>query len=306
MSRRRRAAVVDPAQEELARLRLEIDRIDDAVVDLLLQRIGVVRRIGGLKAGATSGAAATSSAIALRPAREATIIRRLAARAAPVLPAAALTRMWRELLAATTRVQTPFEVAVLADPAAPHVWALSRDHFGALTPLVPVETAQHGFRLLAAGEVELLVLPAPQDDGFWWRRVALTLIDSAYRVVSRLPFCSAVPGDAGQQEGALVLGALPEEPSGADLTMLALETDLDLSRARLRDLVEAGGVELVSLVVLKDLQPESALFLLEVEGTADGALAGLRQAFGPLRDRVLRLDVLGSYPQPLPAPASAG
>ncbi len=298
--------MVDPAQEELARLRLEIDRIDDTVVDLLLERIGVVRRIGGLKAQATNGAAETSSGIALRPAREATIIRRLAARAAPVLPAAALTRMWRELLAATTRLQTPYEVAVLAEPAAPHVWALSRDHFGALTPLVPVETAQQGFRLLAAGEVELLVLPAPQDDDYWWRRVALMLIDSTFRVVSRLPFCPAVPGNAEQQQAALVLGALPEEATGVDLTMLAVETDLDLSRARMRDLVEAGGVDLVSLMVLKDLQPESAFFLIEVEGTPDGALAGLRQAFAPLRDRLLRLDVLGSYPQPLPADAPAG
>lgn len=309
------------ALDELARLRAEVDRIDDAVIDLLLERMAVVRRIGVLKA--TDEAAIPG--MALRPAREAEIIRRLAARAAPELPAPAITRMWRELLAATTRLQTPFAVAVLADPATPHVWALAHDHFGALTPLVAVETAHHGFRLIGAGETELLVLPAPDDDSYWWQRVALTILDSPLRIVARLPFCAVPTADGGDPPprapvpgapvrgtpvpgapvpgapapGALVLGALPVEPSGADLTMLVIETDLDLSRARLCDLIAAGGVELVSLATLRDLQPETAFHLVEVDGMAEPALAGLHHALAPLRDRLLRLDVLGSYPQPL-------
>ena len=296
-------AVPDSALDELARWRTEVDRIDDAVVDLLLERIAVVHRIGELKAKDR----ATTPGVALRPAREAQIIRRLAAKAGPELPAPAVTRMWRELLAATTRLQTPYSVAVLADPTAPHAWALAHDHFGALTPLVAVETAQQGFRLIGAGEAELLVLPAPSAESYWWQRVALTLLDSPLRVVSRLPFCAPTTEDGSDlSPGALVLGALPIEASGADLTMLALETDLDLSRARLRDLIEAGGVELVSLTSLRDLEPETAFYLVEVEGMADPALAGLQQAFAPLRDRVLRLAVLGSYPQPLETGSAAG
>ncbi len=286
------------ALDELARLRVEVDRIDDAVVDLLLERIAVVQRIGEVKS--TEPRAAPT--LALRPAREAQIIRRLAERAGGALPAAALTRMWRELLAATTRLQTPFKVAVLADPTAAHAWPLAHDHFGALTPLVPVQTAQQGFRLIGAGEAELLVLPAPTHDSYWWQRVALTMLDSPLRIVSRLPFCAGpVEDDRDPPPGALVLGALPLEPSGADLTMLAIETDLDLSRARLCDLIEAGGVERVGLATLRDLQPESAFHLVEVEGMAEPALAGLQQALAPLRDRLLRLDVLGSYPKPLEA-----
>jgi len=107
--------VAASALDELARLRLEVDRIDDAVVDLLLERIAVVHRIGAVK---TTAALATAT-VALRPAREAQIIRRLAAKAAPDLPAIAVARMWRELLAATTRLQTPFAAAVLADGRTP-------------------------------------------------------------------------------------------------------------------------------------------------------------------------------------------
>lgn len=286
----------EPAPDELSRLRAEIDRLDDAVVDLLLERIAVVRRIAEVKTNATG--------LALRPAREADLIRRLTARAAPALPPAALTRMWRELLATTTRLQTPFKVAVLDDPAQPHVTTLARDQFGTTTPLTLVETAHQGFRLIATGEAELLVVPAPTEDSYWWRRVTPTLIDSPLRVVSRLPFCpvdpeTGEPGTGDLVPGALVLGGLLAEPSGADLTLVAIETDLDLSRARLRDLIAAGGVDLVSLVALQDLQPESAFFLAEVAGMGEAVVAGLGQAFAPLRERLLRLDVLGSYPRPL-------
>ena len=290
-----RVAVAEPAQDELARLRAEIDRIDDAVVALLLERISVVRQVGVVKT-AQQG---EQNGIALRPAREAEIIRRLVDAAGPTLPAAALTRMWRELLAATTRLQTPFKVAFLNDPIAPEIRTLARDHFGALTPLIAVETAHQGFRVIAAGDADLLVLPTPQDDRYWWLRVALTLIDSPLRIVSRLPFCGIPSDSVGAEQGALVLGALPDEPSSADLTMLALEVDLDFSRARLMDLLVAGGVEVVSLMALLDLMPESGFYILEAQGTEATVIPALQHSLGPVRDRVLRLAVLGSYPQPL-------
>lgn len=283
-------------RDDLARLRADIDRIDDAVVDLLLERIAVVRRIGAVKANGTG--------LALRPAREAEIIRRLVARAGGAVPATAITRVWREVLATTTRMQTPFRVAVLDDPATPHVMTLARGHFGSVTPLTGVETTHQGFRLIASGEAELLVLPAPLDESYWWRRVVDTLIDSPFRVVSRLPFCpTAATGDR-ERPGALVVGNLAAEPSSADLTMLAIETDLDLSRARLRDLIAAGGVELVHLVGLRDLQPDSNFFIAEVRGIGEPLDAAMAQALAPLRERLLRLAVLGSYPQPLGAPAA--
>jgi chorismate mutase len=285
------------APDELARLRAEVDRIDDATLALLLERLAVVRQIGAVKTATEVG----DKGIALRPAREAQIIRRLSAAAGAALPAATLTRMWRELLAATTRLQTPFRVAVLADPSAPHVTAQARDHYGALTPLLAVETAHQGFRVIAAGEADLLVLPAPQDESLWWRRVAVTLIDSPLRVVTRLPFCASA-ADGANPPGALVLGSLPSEPSGADLTMVALEIDRDLSRARLKDLIAAVGLELVSLASLLELQPDWALYLLEVEGAEGTAFPALQHALRPLRDRVLHLSVLGSYPQPLQSP----
>ena len=98
---------VEPPLEDLRR---EIDRIDRAIVDLLIERTDVVRAIGEVKGDRADGR------LAMRPAREAAILRRLVAQAGDRFPRRVLVRMWRELLAATTRQQTPVSLAVFTRP----------------------------------------------------------------------------------------------------------------------------------------------------------------------------------------------
>src|ERR1700689_4602781 len=81
----------------LPALRAELDRIDNALHDLLMQRASVVEHV------ARSGKPA-----AFRPGREAQIITRLLARHSGHLPRQAGFRIWRELLAGTTAMQGPF------------------------------------------------------------------------------------------------------------------------------------------------------------------------------------------------------
>src|SRR5690242_5812086 len=90
----------DPAAV-LAGLRAEIDRLDEAIHDLLMERARVVEKVA---------AQGGKGRVALRPGREADIVRRLLARHRGHLPARAVARIWRELLAATTAMQGPYIV----------------------------------------------------------------------------------------------------------------------------------------------------------------------------------------------------
>src|SRR6478752_930219 len=107
---------------DLEDLRRRIDGIDNRLQDLLIERIEVVAQIGARKRS-TGGVAAH------QPGREAEMIRRLVARNHGGLPPATLVRMWRELLAATTRLQGVFAIAVYAPPEAQGFWDLARDHY---------------------------------------------------------------------------------------------------------------------------------------------------------------------------------
>jgi chorismate mutase/prephenate dehydratase len=280
---------VEPPLEDL---RKEIDRIDGAIVGLLIERTDVVRSIGEVKSDHGDGR------LAMRPAREAVILRRLVAQAGDRFPRPVLVRMWRELLAATTRQQMPVSLAVHAPADNPSIWDLARDHFGSTTPIARSESAGQAIRAVSDGSATIAVLPLPHDDDSWWFALMSDQLDRL-RVFSRLPFAAGRAGD-GEEPRALALGRLEPEPSGDDLALLAIEADSGISRARLRALMAASGLAPEWQITWRRADPGQAVHLVEVgdlvcEG--DARLAALHAA---APGEVLRIVAVGGYPRPLP------
>src|SRR3984885_14911490 len=91
----------DGWRPDLTALRARLDELDDKIHDLLMDRALVIEHV------ARSGKTA-----AFRPGREAAILRRMLTRHTGKLPAQTLVRMWREMLAGTTAMQTVVTVAV--------------------------------------------------------------------------------------------------------------------------------------------------------------------------------------------------
>lgn len=280
---RHRPTRMQPSND-LASLRAEIDRIDDRLVDLLVERVAVVGRIAAAKDDRTKGG------LALRPAREAAILRRLVARARGRLPAATLVRMWRELLAATTRLQTPLSVVVWAPPEANGVWDLARDQFGSATPFERASSAAGALRRAAEDPARIAVLPMPEDGQDWWP----VLLEPAHRrlaAIARLPFVDG-PGPP-----ALALAALEPEPSEDDLSLVVLETPAPTSRARLADALDRGRLEPRWRAVVHG--EDTTLHLVEVKGFHARSAPFASSLLGSMGDRLRSATVLGAYPRPI-------
>jgi hypothetical protein len=263
----------------LAALRAELDRIDDAVHDLLMQRAKVVERV------ARSGKPA-----AFRPGREASIVRRLVGRHQGALPAASVVRVWRELLAGTTSMQGGFSMAVGDSGAV--LTQLAREHFGALTPLRAHGSAGQAMADVSQGSASVAVLPFPSDRDSWW--VSLMHHEPRLHVIALLPFWKPRPDGASAPQ-ALVLASTPPDPSGGDRSFIGLECDSDVSRARLSGELAGAGLKPESMVLLRQQGTPIAHVLIEIDGyLADGdpRLANLGAVFR-------RPVVLGSYAVPL-------
>jgi chorismate mutase len=274
--------------EDLAGLRREIDRIDSALLALLVERREISERIGARKRDAGR---------ALRPGREATVLRRLVEEASGALPTDALVRLWREIFAVATRAQGPFTVTVCAPAEARPVWDLARAHFGHATPFRRVDRAAQALREVAEDEVQAAVLPAPGDDALWWTG----LIDSQPRlhVTARLPFLG---GDAGREangDEAMVVVARPPDPSGDDVTLLALGAGGQPSRGRLRDLLAEAGFAATWRGALRAEGGPDSWHLVEVAGfveAEDGRLRDLPRDHPRELQRCVRL---GAWARPL-------
>lgn len=250
-------STVEPPLDDLRR---EIDEIDTALHDLLMRRSDLAGRIGRVKNGADGGGGSF-----LRPAREATILRRLVGRHGGPLAAAVVVKIWRELMSALVRLQGPFGVAVYLSEQWPGYWDLARDHFGSHTPITTHDSPGQVLSLVIDGHATVAVLPVPQQDDRdpWWR---FLLRREAPRIIARLPF-----GDGGTQRGptveALAVGRAPVEETGRDRTYFAIETSAEISRSALLAALTAAALDVVLLHGWHDPADSGTwLHLVELEG----------------------------------------
>ena len=267
----------------LPALRAELDRLDSALHDLLIQRAQVVESV------ARSGKRA-----AWRPGREAAIVRRLLARHSGHLPPQTIFRIWRELLAGTTAMQGAFAVAVCErDPHAAYT-QLAREHFGALTPLRTHGGPAQAMGEIGAGLASAAVLPMPSETETWWTTL-LHREEPRIHVAARLPFW-APRTEGSPSVQALVVSPAASDPSEQDRTLLGLELDQDTSRDRLAALFAAAGLSQASVWVLRrDPEAQMAQALLAVDGHLTDEDPRLEKLSGLSRRPV----VLGSYAVPI-------
>ena len=298
--------IMTAADSVIDGLRREVDAIDDALHELLMQRTELVARIGAHKArGNGEGSEAGADEVFLRPAREAVVLRRLVQRHRGALPRSAIVRIWRELMSALVRLQGPFAVAVLAGEQQAGLWDLARDHFGSLTPMVAHATSGGVLRAVLERQATVGVLPLPQQDEAdpWWRQL-LDHGPEMSRVFARLPFGAPGAVRSGPAE-ALAVGLVPSEETGRDRTLFVIDAAAQASRRSLGAALRSASLDVTGLITWRG-EPAGRLTLVEVEGFVrpdDARLAGvLRRRSDELR----RFWPLGSYPVPFSAAELSG
>ena len=276
------------APPDLSALRAELDRLDDAMHDLLMERAGVVEKVGQV---------AAKGRVALRPGREAAIIRRLLARHTGRFPPGRLVQLWRELISGMTAIQRPFLLAVCAPDSASGYIAAAREHFGPQTPIRVLRTPAQAIGEVSNGAASAAVLPLPAEDepasAAWWTAL-LHKDEPRIHIVGRLPFW--VPRPEGTRElAALLVSAAPPDPSGLDRSFLGLEVGMDQSRARLSASLAEAGFETGTTVLRRDPGPGAARVLVDVAGFVADNDPRLPTLTATLRPPV----VLGAYAVPI-------
>jgi chorismate mutase len=173
----------------LADLRREIDRIDETMHALLIERGQIIDELIAVKKSQETGSA-------FRPAREADMMRRLVERHHGSLPLDTVESIWRVIISTFTYVQAPFSVH--ADLSAGD--ALMRDsarfHFGFTVPFEPHLGAAGVVQAVTASRGDLGLVPAfaVAGAGPWWTALEF---ETAPKIIARLPFVERADHPAG-------------------------------------------------------------------------------------------------------------
>ena len=286
----------------LETLREEIDRIDNTLHDLLMHRAEVSGQIAKAKQPAASINGVPVPA--LRPAREAAILRRLLARHQGEMPARVLVRIWREIIAASLRVQNKFHLHVYAADNQSAFADIAHDHFGSFTPLRLHTRPSLVVHACAEEPYSLGIVPLPEIEEpgpSWWAQLA-PAGERGPRVVAKLPFVQ----DGADVQSAYAIGTVEHEPSGDDTTLLLMEIAPGISRGTLQNLLKSSGLEAKLVAAGRLLEKKTPdEILLEVKGFVgkdDPRLKALAEAAG---DSVTRTAPIGGYANPVMLPARA-
>lgn len=195
-------------EPSLSELRREIDRIDEAVHRLIMERGEIIDRLIAVKTTAASGSA-------FRPGREAAMMRALAGRHRGLLPLDTVEGIWRVIIATFTYVQAPFSVHADISGGDVPMRESSRFHFGFTVPYRPLPSALAVIEAVAASRGDLGVFRLDQgaSAGAWWRELTGP---RRPKIIARLPFIER-----------------PDHPAGTPVFVISQP----LSDAALRDVV---------------------------------------------------------------------
>lgn len=132
---------------QLAQLRRELDRIDDAMLSLLEQRLTLCRRISDAK---------PATGVKLCPDRQRSVIDRLTARANDDA-ARAVPHVWREIMAHGVQVQSELALVIPDSSNREQVLRLVRDCYGSAAPVVWVDSSTAALaRAVRGGAIAVL------------------------------------------------------------------------------------------------------------------------------------------------------
>jgi chorismate mutase len=211
-------------------LRQEIDRLDDAMHRLLIERGGIIDALVRVKRTGETGSA-------FRPGREADMMRRLVARHSGRLPFSAVEHIWRTIISGFTHVQAPYAVHVDGSGDQGALRDLARFQMGFDVPVKMQETAEAVIASVAKSQGDLGLIALGKSKSPWWEALGKP---GQPVVMARLPFLiyagrpAATPavviakplGDAAVDEVAVVAADFAMAPQDGMFDILA-ETHTD-------------------------------------------------------------------------------
>src|SRR5437763_9621569 len=145
----------------LADLRRELDRIEEEMHRLQMERGDNIDTLIATKKPAESGSA-------FRPAREADMMKRLVERHKGILPLDTAESIWRVIIATFTYVQAPFSLHADISAGEAAMRDSARFHFGFTVPFVAHMGANDVATAVAASRGDLGLIPASSASNAWW------------------------------------------------------------------------------------------------------------------------------------------
>lgn len=171
-------------EEELAKIRQQIDDIDQQIHLLINQRAECAQQVAQAKLHAyesENGQADLSKVMFYRPEREAQVLQRVIARNQGPLEGKAVAHIFREIMSACLALEKPMEVAYLG-PEGTFTQAATLKHFGHAVVALPVASIAAVFAQVESGQCNYGVVPVENSTEGMVNHTLDNFMDSALQI----------------------------------------------------------------------------------------------------------------------------
>ena len=276
--------------------RREIDALDDQLIGLLKQRLGIVKKVGEYKQQ-------TAAALCpIRPGREASMLRRIAeCFAGSDFSPAAATQIWRLIIGTSTALEADLSISVYAPETNKDLFWLAREYFG---PAARISRQPHIKRVIGDvmdGTASVGIVPplTVDPESNWWAHL-LQPAANAPKIFAHLPF--VYHGENPKHfPAALAFARVVPEESGDDVSLYVLEADHDVSQHRLQTAFGAAGLS-VGWIAVGSIHPNQRHHVIEIKGFVPPQHAGFASFLSTLGGGVQQAHYLGAYAAPFTIP----
>ncbi|WP_222876250.1 chorismate mutase [Terrihabitans soli] len=206
-------------------LRAEIDRLDETMHRLLIERGAIIDALIRVKRTGETGSA-------FRPGREADMMRRLVSRHSGRLPFSAVEHIWRTIISGFTHVQAPYSVHIDGAGGDASLRDLARFQMGFDVPVLVEDSPEKVIEAVAGSQGNLGLIALGKSRSAWWEALGKP---GGPVIMARLPFLiyagrpAATPavviakplGDAAVDEVAAVAADFASAPQEGMFDVMA-------------------------------------------------------------------------------------
>lgn len=275
-----------PDTPNLDHFRAQIDAIDDQIIALMQQRLEVVKNVKKLKQSEGQ------RGLFIRSGREGSMMERIVGkfRETDFSPAAAAA-IWRQIIGASTCVESPMQISAFYTPQCQHLIWLAREYFGAAIPISTTAKPGQVIADLRDGRANLGLLCAPDEADPWW---LLLCQEDSPKIFAHLPGVLTDNLPKGLPT-VFAIGMLEPQASGHDESYFALTLDDAVSLSRFQSTLTEAGVNMLATLVHQ--KPAQRHVLLKVEGFHTLQSPAIMRAQEALSHA--RIWWLGAHPVPI-------
>jgi chorismate mutase / prephenate dehydratase len=161
----------------LEHLRNEIDKLDDALLEILNKRMDVVSKVGELKKH--------SNTIVYRPEREKSILDRLASQSTGLMTRPALEAIYLEIFAVARNLELPERIAYLG-PEGTFTHQAAESRFGAMSDYLQLPNIRSVFESVDTGRARFGVVPIENNQEGIVKETIDLLYETDLKIVSEI------------------------------------------------------------------------------------------------------------------------